>query len=167
MKLDKFYYDQHSEQSHKNIIFEYLKVVDALTINDEFRLRKQIDEYEDKLKNVPKVEQLQEQLASRIIEQDSIKRTVENLQREKELQNNQMKAMRNLVDQTLDEMMTKLQQAMIMMLRKHPELEALKRDAFEEKKIGNKTYLLPRYSLLSDSPKNQAHFSAYMRDSQR
>jgi len=35
---------------------------------------------------VPKVEKLQEQLASRIIEQDSIKKTVEKLQRENELQ---------------------------------------------------------------------------------
>ena len=67
-------------------MFEYMKAVDALTINDEFRLRKQIADYKDKLENVPRVEQLQEQLASKIIEQDSIKKTVEKLQREKQLQ---------------------------------------------------------------------------------
>ena len=81
-----------------------MKAVDALTINDEFRLRKQIANYEDKLKNVPKLEQLQEQLASKIIEQDSIKKTVEKLQREKELQaqyirenETEMKTMRELL----------------------------------------------------------------------
>jgi uncharacterized protein (DUF885 family) len=63
-----------------------MKAVDALTINDEFRLRKWIAEQENRLKNVPKVEQLQEQLASRMIEQDSIKRSIYKLQKEKELQ---------------------------------------------------------------------------------
>jgi integrase len=87
MRLDKFYYDQNSEESRKKIKLEYMKAVDALTINDEFRLRKQIANYEDKLKNVPKFEKLQEQLANKIIEQDSIKRTVEKLEEEKTLQN--------------------------------------------------------------------------------
>ena len=116
-------------------MLEYMKAVDALTINDEYRLRKQIANYEDKLKDAPNVEQLQEQLANKIIEQDSIKKTVEKLQREKELQDKQMKAMRNMVDQILDEMMMKTQRVMMMMLRKHPELERFRRDAFEEKKI--------------------------------
>jgi len=87
VKLDEVYYDQNSEESRKKIKLEYMKAVDALTINDEFRLRKQIVDYEDKLNNVPKVEQLQEQLATKIIEQDSIKRTVEKLEEEKTLQN--------------------------------------------------------------------------------
>lgn len=54
MKLDKFYYDQESEESRKKIILEYMKAVDTLTINDEYRLHKQIADFEDKLKNVPK-----------------------------------------------------------------------------------------------------------------
>ena len=87
VKLDEVYYDQNSEESRKKTKLEYMKAVDALTINDEFRLRKQIADYEDKLNNVPKVEQLQEQLANKIIEQDSIKRTVEKLEEEKTLQN--------------------------------------------------------------------------------
>ncbi len=87
VKLDEVYYDQNSEESRKKIKLEYMKAVDALTINDEFRLRKQIADYEDKLNNVPKVEQLQEQLANKIIEQDSIKRTIEKLEEEKTLQN--------------------------------------------------------------------------------
>jgi integrase len=85
-KLDDIYYDEDNEESRKKIILEYMKAVDALTINDEFRLRKQITEQEEKLKQVPKVEQLQEQLASRIIEEDSIKRQLERLQKEKELE---------------------------------------------------------------------------------
>ena len=87
VRLDKIYYDQNNEESHKQIILEYMKAVDALTINDEYRLRKQIKDYEDKLRDVPKVEQLQEQLSSRIIEQDSIKQSLEKLQKEKELHN--------------------------------------------------------------------------------
>jgi integrase len=108
MKLDKFYYDQNSEESRKKIKLEYMKAVDALTINDEFRLRREITSYEDKLKDVPKVEKLQEQLASKIIEQDSIKKTVEKLQREKELQDQyirengtEMKSMRELLNRFL------------------------------------------------------------------
>jgi hypothetical protein len=86
-----------------------MKAVDALTINDEFRLRRVITSYEDKLKNMPRIEQLQEQLASRIIEQDSIKKTVEKLQREKELQDQyirknetELKSVCELLDRVLN-----------------------------------------------------------------
>jgi hypothetical protein len=103
--LDEFYYDKNNEESRKKIKLEYMKAVDALTINDEFRLRKQIADYKDKLENVPRVEQLQEQLASKIIEQDSIKKTVEKLQREKDryiLENEtEMKSMRELLNRFL------------------------------------------------------------------
>lgn len=50
VKLDEAYYDENNEGSHKKIVLEYLKAVDALTINDEYRLRKQITNYEDKLR---------------------------------------------------------------------------------------------------------------------
>jgi integrase len=73
IKLDDVYYDKKNEVSSNKLRLEYMKAADALTINDEFRLRKQIAEAEDKLKNVPKVEQLQKQLALKIIEQDSLK----------------------------------------------------------------------------------------------
>lgn len=39
--------------------------------------------YEEKIKDVPRVEQLQSQLANRIIEEESIKRQMEKLQKEK------------------------------------------------------------------------------------
>jgi hypothetical protein len=60
-----------------------MKAVDALTINEEYRLKKKITEYEEKIKEVSKVEQLQAQLANRIIEEDSIKKQLEQLQKEK------------------------------------------------------------------------------------
>lgn len=63
-----------------------------------------------------------------------------------------MKAMRDMVDHTLDKMMMMVQKEMMMMVQRYPKLERLKRDAFETKKIGNKTFLLPRYSLLSERP---------------
>ena len=44
VKLDEFYYDENSDESRKEIMLEYMKAVDALTINDEYRLRKQIAE---------------------------------------------------------------------------------------------------------------------------
>jgi integrase len=152
IKLDDFYYDKKNENSSKKIRIEYMKALDALTINSEFRLIKQITEYEDKLKNAPKVEQLQEQLTSRMIEQDSLKGTVEKLQSEKELQDKRMGDMRHMIDNMFDEMMTKTQHAMMMMIQQHPELETLKKHSFEEKKVRNKTFLLPRYSLLSERP---------------
>jgi len=86
VKLDEIYYDENNEESRKQIMLEYMKAVDALTINDEYRLRRQITNYEDKQKNMPRMEQFEKQLTSRIIEQDSIRKTVEKLQREKELQ---------------------------------------------------------------------------------
>jgi beta-lactamase class A len=98
------------------------------------------------------VEQLQEQLTSRMIEQDSLKGTVEKLQSEKELQDKRMGDMRHMIDNMFDEMMTKTQHAMMMMIQQHPELETLKKHSFEEKKVRNKTFLLPRYSLLSERP---------------
>jgi Phage integrase family len=86
IKLDDIYYDKKNEISSNKLRLEYMKAADALTINDEFRLRKQIVNLEDKLKNIPKIERLQEQLSNKIIEQDSIKQTLEKLQKEKELQ---------------------------------------------------------------------------------
>jgi integrase len=86
MNLDNVYYDKKNEISSNKLRLEYMKAADALTINDEFRLRKQIVNLEDKLKNTPEIEQLQEQLTNKIIEQDSIKQTLEKLQKEKESQ---------------------------------------------------------------------------------
>jgi TolA-binding protein len=95
IRLDDIYYDKKNAVSSNKLRLEYMKATDALTINDEFRLRKQIIDLEDKLKNTPKIERLQEQLANKIIEQDSMKQTLEKLQKEKELQNQYIKERKN------------------------------------------------------------------------
>jgi integrase len=95
IRLDDIYYDKKNAVSSNKLRLEYMKATDALTINDGFRLRKQIVDLEDKLKNTPKIERLQEQLANKIIEQDSMKQTLEKLQKEKELQNQYIKERKN------------------------------------------------------------------------
>ena len=42
-----------------------MKAIDALTINDEYRLKKKIVEYEEKLKDVPNIQQLESNLANK------------------------------------------------------------------------------------------------------
>lgn len=39
VNLDRVYYDRNSEISRKKILLEYLKAVDALTINETYRLK--------------------------------------------------------------------------------------------------------------------------------
>jgi hypothetical protein len=73
VKLDDVYYDKDNEISQqKCLLLEYMKAIDALTINDEYRLKKKIVEYEEKLKDVPKVEQLVSHLTNKIFEQEVI-----------------------------------------------------------------------------------------------
>jgi integrase len=128
INLDDFYYDKKNENSSKKIRLEYMKAIDALTINDEFRLRNQIADYEDKLKNVPKMEQLQEQLADKIIEQDSIKRTVEKLQREKEVQKQKHEEQINAMQLQMNRIME--------MVQYNPKLARLKQTAL--KRLANR-----------------------------
>jgi integrase len=84
VNLDRFYYDKNSQTSRKKILLEYLKAIDALTIDESYRLKKKIVEYEEKIKDAPRVEQLQAQLANRIIEEEYIKMQLKKLQSEKE-----------------------------------------------------------------------------------
>jgi integrase len=84
VKLDNVYYDKDNEKSQQKILLEYMKAIDTLTINDEYRLKKKIVEYEEKLKDVPKVEQLESHLANKILEQEAIKKQLEKLRTDKE-----------------------------------------------------------------------------------
>ena len=84
VKLDDVYYDKDNEKSQQKILLEYMKAIDALSINDEYRLKKKIVEYEEKLKDVPKVEQLESHLANKILEQGAIKKQLEKLRTDKE-----------------------------------------------------------------------------------
>jgi transcriptional regulator of heat shock response len=87
VKLDNVYYDKDNEKSREKILLEYMKAIDALTINNEYRLKKKIVEYEEKLKDVPKVEQLESHLANKILEQEAIKKQLEKLRTDKEKEN--------------------------------------------------------------------------------
>jgi hypothetical protein len=99
VKLDDVYYDKDNEISTRKLVVEYMKDIDALTINEEYRLKKKIVEYEGKLKDVPKIEQLESHLANKIIEQDAIKNQLERLQKKEthdiqQKHEQEMKAMR-------------------------------------------------------------------------
>ena len=95
-----------------------MKVTDTLTINDEYRLRKQIVEFEEKLKDVPSVEQLESHLANKILEQEAIKKQLEKLRidKEKETQTIQqkheqeMEKMREEMNQQFNQIMSVIQQ---------------------------------------------------------
>ena len=44
IKLDDVYYDKGSDKSRAKLLEEYSKAIDALTINEEHRLRKKVKE---------------------------------------------------------------------------------------------------------------------------
>jgi hypothetical protein len=111
VKLDDVYYDKDSETSRQKIIVEYMKAVDALTINEEYRLKKKITEYEDKLKDAPKIGELESHLAAKIIEQDALKKQVELLQLEKQ---NETQTMRQKYEQEMNAMREQMNQIMSM-----------------------------------------------------
>src|SRR6266516_432360 len=134
VKLDNVYYDKDNEKSRQKILLEYMKAIDALTIHDEYRLRKQIVEYEQKLKDVPRVEQLESQLANKIIEQDAIKKQLEKIRidKGKETQTMQqkhkqdMKAMREEMNQQFSQIMS--------MIQHNPKLVQIKPESLIRKK---------------------------------
>ena len=51
VKLDDVYYDKDNQLSKQKIVVEYMKAVDALTINEEHRLKRKIDELTIKTKD--------------------------------------------------------------------------------------------------------------------
>jgi transcriptional regulator of heat shock response len=116
VKLDDVYYDKDNEKSQQKILLEYMKAIDALTINDEYRLKKKIVEYEEKLKDVPKVEQLESHLANKILEQEAIKKQLDKLRTDKEKENQMieqkyeqaMKAMREEMENKFQQILAKI-----------------------------------------------------------
>jgi transcriptional regulator of heat shock response len=116
VKLDDVYYDKDNERSQQKILLEYMKAIDALTINDEYRLKKKIAEYEEKLKDVPKVEQLESHLANKILEQEAIKKQLEKIRNDKDKENQMieqkyeqaMKAMREEMENKFQQILAKI-----------------------------------------------------------
>jgi hypothetical protein len=118
VKLDDVYYDKDNEISTRKLVVEYMKAVDALTINEEYRLKKKIVEYEGKLKDAPKIEQLESHLANKIIEQDAIKDQLKKLQIEKketqdiqEKYEQEVKAMREEMENKFQKILAKIDTA--------------------------------------------------------
>jgi transcriptional regulator of heat shock response len=93
-----------------------MKAIDALTINDEYRLKKKIVEYEEKLKDVPKVEQLESHLANKILEQEAIKKQLEKIRTDKQKETQMMqqkyaqdmKAMREEMENKFQQILAKI-----------------------------------------------------------
>jgi hypothetical protein len=126
VKLDNVYYDKDNEKSQQKILLEYMKAIDALTINDEYRLKKKIVEYEEKLKDVPKVEQLESHLANKILEQEAIKNQLEKLgtDKEKEAQMIQQKYEQDM--KVIREEMNQQFSQIMVMIQQHPGLAHIK-----------------------------------------
>lgn len=118
--LDRVYYDANNDKSREKIVLEYMKAVDALTINEEYRLKKKISEYEEKIKDVPRVEQLQTQLANRVIEEESIKQQVKKLQLDKE---SEIQAMKEQMSQIMS------------LIQQNPKLSQVKPEVLLKKKL--------------------------------
>jgi integrase len=135
VKLDNVYYDKDNEKSQQKILLEYVKAIDALTINDEYRLKQKIVEYEEKLKDVPKVEQLESHLANKILEQEAIKKQLEKIQLEKV---NETQAMQQKHEQDMkamrEEMNEQFSQIMLM-IQQNPILARVKPEALTKKKM--------------------------------
>jgi integrase len=136
VKLDNVYYDRDNEKSQQKILLEYMKAIDALTINDEYRLKKKIVEYEEKLKDVPKIEQLESHLANKILEQEAIKKQLEKLRTDKEKETQMiqqkyeqdMKTMRDETNQQFNRIMSLIQQ--------NPILAQVKPEVLTAKELG-------------------------------
>ena len=131
VKLDDVYYDKDSQTSRQKIIVEYLKAVDALTINEEYRLKKKIIEYEDKLKDAPKIWELKSHLAAKIIEQDALKKRVELLQLEKQ---NETQAMQQKYEQEMSIIREQVNQIMLM-IQQNPTLAQVKPEVLAKKQL--------------------------------
>jgi hypothetical protein len=131
VNLDRVYYDRNSEKSRKKILIEYLKAVDALTIDDSYRLKKKIVEYERKINDVPRVEELQSQLVNRMVEEESIKKQLEKLKKERESEALAMSAKYETEMQIMKEQMKQV----MSMIQQNPQLAYIKPEALVSKKI--------------------------------
>lgn len=77
VKLDDVYYDIENPESLYRMTTEYMKAVDMLTIDPKYRLQKENIELKEKLKDAPKLEVLQNDMISKSLEVDALKRRLE------------------------------------------------------------------------------------------
>jgi integrase len=64
LKLDDFYYDSQSKESRNKILLEYMKAVDALTINEENRLRRENEMLKIKKSEIEEIKEQAEKYKS-------------------------------------------------------------------------------------------------------
>lgn len=96
-------------------------------------MKKKIVEYEEKLKDVPKVEQLESHLANKIIEQEAIKKQIEKLRIDKEIE---AQYIQQKHEQDLHKMREEMNQQftqIMSMIQQNPQLAYIKPEALEEK----------------------------------
>jgi hypothetical protein len=111
------------------ILLDYLN---ASTINESYRLKKKRVKYEEKIKDVIKVEQLQTQLANRIIEEESIKQQVKKLQLEKESEALSIAAKYEKDIRDMREQMSRI----MSMIQQNSQLAYIKPEALTRKNVG-------------------------------
>ena len=71
--LDDYYYDAKTKESQDKILFEYSKAVDALTINDEFRLKKKIAGLEKENKDLQSTADYVRDLEARLVKSGALR----------------------------------------------------------------------------------------------
>ncbi len=131
VKLDDVYYDKDNDISTQKLVVEYMKAVDAITINEEYRLKKKIVEYEGKLKDVPRIEQLESHLANTIIEQDAIKNQLERLQVDKQNETHDIQQKHEQEMKAMREQMNHI----ISLIQQNPVLAQIKPQVLAKKSV--------------------------------
>lgn len=73
--LDDVYYDIENPESRKEIVIEYMKAIETLTISDEHRLVREVFQLQEKLKEGPKLEAIQQSLVTKDLEINAMKKS--------------------------------------------------------------------------------------------
>lgn len=89
INLDNIYYNRDDPQSLKALLEEYTRAVDALTINDEYRLKKRVAELEVKARDGVKVDQLEKMVAESKLESQLMMRQIAELKEKLNTSNSQ------------------------------------------------------------------------------
>jgi len=84
IKLDKIYYDIDNPESVRKMVSEYVKATDGLTMNEAFRLKKEVSQLQEKIKDVPKLELLQQSLVQKDLEMSAMRKHIEEKDTEKD-----------------------------------------------------------------------------------
>jgi len=119
--LDDIYYDEENPESRRKMLLEYTKAVDTLTIDEEFKMQKEIESLREQVKDVPKVEDLQSRLAEEIIDKEALKRKVIKLEKKD-------KEMDRQIDQ-------KVEEKVLEFFKNNPEALAAMREKKKKEKI--------------------------------